>query len=100
MAIILHEHVIPTPAGADRYVRTVSLPQGAQVLAVCNIPGDAPRLVVRGDPQATPTDARFSLVRDDIPLDPAEQTAPFVGWVRGYAGGDGTTPIYYLLGPA
>ena len=97
--ILVHAFVFPTPAGAPRYVRTVSLPVGAQVLGVYAPPGDGPRLIVRGDTAAAVADSTFSLVRADVPLAAAEQTAPYVGTIPGYAGVDGT-PLYYLLGPA
>lgn len=99
MGAILHEFIIPTPDGATpRYVRTYSLTVGAQVLGIAAAPGDASRLVVRGDPAAAPMTARFSLVKADIALLPAEQGAPYVGAVLAYAGPDGCA-LYHMLGP-
>lgn len=99
MAIIIHEFIIPTPDGSTpRYQRTYSMTVGAQVLGIASAPGDASRLVVRGDTAAAPMVARFSLVKADIPLSPAEQAAPYVGDVLAYAGPDGCA-IYHMLGP-
>lgn len=97
--MILHTFMIPTPLGAPRYTRTVSIPAGAEVWGVMSYNGDAAHLIVRGDPQATPVDTMFSLVREDVPLQAAEQTARIIGWVRGYVQADGTVPTYFLLGP-
>ena len=83
MAVIIHAFDIPPiPAGLVRSaVITRQLPQGSEVLGI--VSADGAQLIVRGDLAQPNVAFNFVVVRSDVPLQPAEVGAQWVGSVTG-----------------
>jgi hypothetical protein len=96
MAFIIHAFPIPQiPAGIPRSsVVPVVLPTGSVVLGL--LQGDQPALIVRGDLSQPNTTYNFVVVRSDVTLQSAEETAVYVGSITGYRTTAGLE-IYHIL---
>jgi hypothetical protein len=96
MAFIIHAFPIPQiPVGIPRSsVIPVVLPTGSQVCGIMQ--GDQPALIVRGDVAQPNTTFNFVVVRSDVTLQTAEETAVYVGSITGYRTSAGLE-IYHIL---